>query len=103
MIIVLTTVSNEQEARQLAEKIVTKRLAGCVQILPEITSVYEWEGSVVAEKEFLLLCKTSRSKWEAIRAFVEAEHNYSVPEIVSLNTEQVSEKYDKWLSSVIET
>ncbi len=101
MIIVLTTTPDITEAERLATLAVEKRLAGCVQILPDVTSIYEWEDEVVKEREFLVVIKSVASKWDELKELIEAEHSYSVPEIVSLGTEQVSEKYGKWLKSVV--
>jgi len=70
MLIVLTTTSTPDEAAFLSEKIVEARLAACVQILPQMTSVYVWEGKVQKENEHLLLIKTLPEKWEELRDFI---------------------------------
>jgi periplasmic divalent cation tolerance protein len=97
MLIVLTTAPDMEEAEGLAEKIVEERLAACVQILPQMTSVYFWEGKVQKEGENLLLIKTLPEKWDALREFITANHIYTVPEIVAIDAERVSEKYLAWL------
>jgi periplasmic divalent cation tolerance protein len=101
MLIVLTTTSSLEQAETLAEKIVGQRLAACVQILPQMTSVYFWEGKVQKEGEHLLLIKTLPEKWDALRDFIIANHNYSVPEIVAIDAEHVSEKYLAWMTEYL--
>lgn len=101
VIVVLTTVPNKEEGEALAAKIVEGGLAACVQILPNMTSVYLWEGEVQKEPEHLLLIKTLAEKWESLRDFVTANHSYSVPEIVALDAERVSEPYLAWMHDVL--
>ena len=98
MLLVLTTVSTSTEAETLAEKIVTQKLAACVQILPPMTSVYAWEGKLQKESEHLLLIKTLREKYDEVEAFIIANHSYEVPEIIAVDPERISEKYANWLS-----
>jgi periplasmic divalent cation tolerance protein len=101
MLIVLTTTANEEEAGRLAHAIVESKLAACVQILPQMTSVYFWEGKVQSEPEHLLLIKTVEEKFDDLSAFIRANHSYEVPEIVAINAEKVSDEYLKWIHGVI--
>lgn len=93
MLIVLTTVSTATEAEALAEKIVTQKLAACVQILPPMTSVYVWDGAVQKETEHLLLIKTLPEKYDEVEAFITANHTYEVPEIVAIEAAKLSGNY----------
>lgn len=101
MMIVLTSILNTDEAEALAEGIVTARLAACVQILPQMTSVYVWEGKLQKEPEHLLLIKTLPEKYDALHAFIIANHSYTVPEIVAINAAEVSEPYLSWLRGIL--
>ena len=101
MIIVLTSVANPAEAKSLAEKIVSAKLAACVQILPQITSVYFWEDRMQSEAESLLLIKTLPDKYDELQTFITANHSYEVPEIVAIDAEKVSEPYLAWMSDVL--
>ena len=101
MLIVLTTCPDRGEAESLARKLVLARLAACVQILPEITSIYFWEGDVQQESEHLLMVKTLPEKWAELRDLIVKEHSYSVPEIVSIESTHVSEPYANWLTSYL--
>ena len=103
MLIVLTTCPALEAAEALAEQIVAARLAACVQVLPQMTSVYWWEGKVQKEAEFLLLIKTLPEKWEDLSNFITENHSYDVPEIISFASEYVSERYDRWLAQELKT
>ena len=96
-IVVLTTVANEADAETLARKIVEARLAGCVQILPAMKSIYVWDDAIQSESENLLLIKTLREKYSELEQFIQTHHEYDVPELVALQAEQISENYLGWL------
>lgn len=98
MIIVLTTVASDVETGSLAEKLVREKLAACVQVLPRITSVYLWEGEVRSDAEHLLLIKTLPEKYDELEAFIKANHSYTVPEIVAIPAERVSDEYLGWMN-----
>ncbi len=102
MIVVLTTTPNIEEAEKLAEKIVAAKLAACVQVLPPMTSVYFWEGEVQKEPEHLLLIKTLLSKFAELEKFIQANHSYDVPEIIALQSSEVSASYLDWMKNYLE-
>ncbi len=102
MLIVLTTTSSFEEAEKLAELIVNDKLAACVQILPQMTSIYFWEGKIVREAEHLLLIKTLEEKFMELETFLSLNHPYEVPEIVALTAENVSEKYLEWMTDYLQ-
>ena len=97
MLIVLTTVPDIAEADALARKIVEAKLAACVQILPQMRSVYSWEGKIRNEPEHLLLIKTLDEKFAELEKFILAQHSYDVPEIVAIPAEKVSDGYLAWV------
>lgn len=101
MLIVFTTLPTSLEAETLAEKIVEGKLAACVQILPQMASIYVWEGKLQKEREHLLLIKTLPEKWDELHAFIAAHHSYAVPEIVAVEAEKVSEPYRTWLTEIL--
>ncbi len=98
-IVVLMTAAGREEANQIAEVLVSARLAACVQILPEIESVYRWRGEVKREKEILILAKTVASQFDELEKTVRALHSYETPEIVAIAVVGVSRPYLKWLLS----
>jgi len=93
--------SSDSEAEVLAERIVSAKLAACVQILPQMRSVYIWEGKLQKEDEHLLLIKTLPEKFDELSAFITLNHPYDVPEIVAMDAEKVSAPYLKWLTSAM--
>ena len=101
MQLVLLTVLSMDEAEALAETIVESRLAACVQILPQMKSIYIWEGNVQKETEHLLLIKTLPEKWEELRNFITANHSYDVPEIVAIDAVRVSGPYLEWIKNML--
>ncbi len=101
MLVVLTTTSNLEDAETLAKRIISEKLAVCVQILPQMTSIYFWEGKLEKETEHLLLIKTLPEKFGKLEAFLLHNHQYVVPEIVALPAERVSESYLEWMTNYL--
>ena len=100
-IVVFITTANSEEAARLAEMLVERRLAACVQILPEMESVYRWQGKIERQKEVLLIAKTSKSRFEELERKVRAVHSYETPEIVALPLAAGSPPYLEWLNSSV--
>ena len=96
-IVVFITTANREEAARLADMLVGARLAACVQIFPEIESVYRWEGKIERQPEILLLAKSTRDKFDELDRQVRAVHSYETPEIVAVSAAAVSGPYLKWL------
>lgn len=101
-IVVLMTAGSREEAARLAEMLVGARLAACVQIMPEMESIYHWKGSIHRDPEFLLLAKTTRAKFDDLEREVRALHSYETPEIVALPVTDVSAPYLEYLTSTVE-
>ncbi len=95
--VVLITAPDADVARRLARRLVETSLAACVNVVPGITSVYRWEGSVHEDPEVLLVAKTRASRLPAIEALLADEHPYDVPECVALAADRVEERYRRWL------
>jgi periplasmic divalent cation tolerance protein len=96
-IVVLITAANAEEATRLAEVLVEGRLAACVQILPEMLSIYYWKGEVQRDREVLLLVKTTRANFGELESKVREIHTYETPEIIALPVTAASEPYLNWL------
>ena len=101
MLIVLTTTPDNVEAERLARAIIDAKLAACVQVLPQMTSVYLWEGKVQTEPEHVLLIKTLEHKFDDLSEFITKNHSYDVPEIVAIDAEKVSDDYLKWMADYL--
>lgn len=101
MLIIQTTVSNANDAETLARKLVEARLAACVQIIPQVTAIYEWKGSIERTSEHLLIIKTADEKWPQIDEFIGEHHPYETPELVACRAENISTDYREWLEGVL--
>jgi periplasmic divalent cation tolerance protein len=97
-IVVLITAGSREEAARLAEMLVGSRLAACVQMMPEMESVYHWKGVVERSAEFLLIAKTTQASFEELEREVRALHSYETPEIVALPVAAISLPYLEWLT-----
>jgi periplasmic divalent cation tolerance protein len=101
-VIVFMTAPKRDEAERLAEILVNERLAACVQILPEITSFYHWQGKIERDAEVLILAKTTIDKFPELEKTVRENHSYEVPEIIAVPSEAVSAPYSNWLTKEVE-
>ncbi|PON70502.1 Divalent ion tolerance protein [Trema orientale] len=98
-IVVYVTVPNKEEGKKLAESIVKEKLAACVNRVPGIESVYQWEGKVQTDSEELLIIKTRQSLLEALTKHVEENHPYDVPEVIALPINGGSTPYLEWIKN----
>lgn len=96
-IVVFMTAANGEEATRLADLLVGAHLAACVQILPEMESVYRWEGKIERQSEILLIAKTTTAKFAELEREVRALHSYETPEIVAVPLVAGSSPYLAWL------
>jgi periplasmic divalent cation tolerance protein len=96
--IVLSTAASEDEARKIAHHLIEQRLAACVNIVPQIESIYRWKEKVESSQEFLLLIKTSADRFSQIRDAIRELHSYELPECVAINIEDGSPEYLQWLA-----
>jgi periplasmic divalent cation tolerance protein len=101
-IIVLTTVGSQDEARKIARSLVGERLAACVNIVPQIESIYRWEGKIENAQEWLLAIKTTASSFDRVRAAISELHSYELPECISLSIADGSPAYLDWILSSVE-
>jgi periplasmic divalent cation tolerance protein len=99
--VVLTTTGSQEEARKIAYALVERRLAACVNIVPQIESVYRWEGKVEASTEWLLLIKTQADLFERVHDAVKELHSYDLPECVMLEIAAGSEEYLNWIAESV--
>ena len=95
--IVLSTAGSEEEARKIARHLVEHQLAACVNIVPQIESIYRWEGKVESSREWLLIVKTTAAKFPAVRDALKRQHSYELPECVAVGIEDGSAEYLEWI------
>jgi periplasmic divalent cation tolerance protein len=96
-IVVLITTSSEEEAHKIAESLVNRRKAACVNIVPRVDSLFWWKDKLDSARESLLLVKTKAALFPEIISLVKEIHSYEVPEIIALPIIAGSEDYLKWL------
>jgi len=99
--IILTTASAAEEGRSIANTLVEKQLAACVNIIPKISSVYRWEGKIQSETEVLLLIKTTKDLEAEVYREVQAVHSYDTPELITLSITNGSETYLDWMTTAV--
>ncbi len=96
--VVLCTTPDEPTAHALARGLVERRLAACVNVLPGVTSYYEWQGAMQRDTETLLVVKTSLARLEDLESWLQRSHPYEVPEVIALPIVQGADTYLKWLA-----
>lgn len=97
VLLVYVPVPDEAAGRALAESAVRQKLAACGNILPAVTSVYEWEGDIESAGEAILLLKTTPESANALEAHLQAHHPYDCPCILRLPPVQANKAYADWV------
>jgi periplasmic divalent cation tolerance protein len=98
-IVVLCTVPLDFDAERLANELVERSLAACVQIGPPVTSVFRWQGAVEKSVERILIIKSRSGLFAALGAAIKARHPYEVPEIIALPVSDGHPPYLDWLAA----
>jgi len=100
-LIVLITAGSQEEAKHIARTLVGERLAACVNIVPDITSVYRWEGDIQCDQEWLLLAKSRQDLLDDLVRRAQALHSYDVPEVIAVPLVGGSEDYLRWIDGAV--
>jgi len=100
-VLVLTTAGSEAEAQNIANQLVERGLAACVNIVPRIQSLYRWEGKVETAEEFLLIIKTTKAHSVDVKAAIRELHSYELPECIVISMEDGSTEYLKWIEESV--
>jgi periplasmic divalent cation tolerance protein len=99
--IVFTTAGSEDEANKIARHLVERRMAACVNIVPQITSIYRWKENVEEAREWLLIVKTTAAAFEEVRDAIAELHSYEVPECICLTIEDGTPSYLDWIGESV--
>jgi periplasmic divalent cation tolerance protein len=103
LVIIFVTAASEQEAASISRALVEEGLAACANIIPQIRSIYRWEGKIWDEREALIIIKSREDLFERIRSRVKELHSYEVPEITAVNLDRGDSAYMQWIESVTTT
>ncbi len=101
-LVLLVTTSNSEEAHRIANELLNRRKAACVNIVPGVSSLFWWQGKLDSAKENLLIIKTKASVLNEIIALVRQMHSYDVPEIIALPIVGGNQHYLEWLDREVE-
>lgn len=100
--IIFVTCPTEESATNIANILVSEKLAACCNILDKIRSVYYWEGNVCNDHEVMMVIKTREDKIDRLKRRILELHNYDVPEIIALDIESGSDSYLKWIDQTLD-
>lgn len=99
--LIFCTFPNLESARQIGTILVTTQLAACVNLCPQVESIYRWQGAVETSNEVLAIFKTTEELWPAFRDRLTALHPYETPEIVAQRAAAVNESYAAWVAASV--
>jgi len=97
VLLVFTNAPDPEAAEKLAHGLVSARLAACVNVLAECTSVYRWKEAIETASETPMLIKTRAALFAEVKAFILEHHPYEVPEVLALSVSEGSSAYLEWL------
>lgn len=97
VLLVITTLPDQATAEQLAERLLARQLAACINILPAMTSLYMWKGQLEHGQEHLLLIKTRRERYEMLEKEIRNGHPYELPEIIGVPVTAGLAGYLDWI------
>ena len=98
--VVMVSASSQNEAEKIAKDLVERKLAACVSIIPNMRSIYIWEGKVEDSEEYLMIIKTRGELFEQVKEAIQQLHSYKIPEIISLPITHALEDYVRWINEV---
>lgn len=99
--VAFVTTSGDEESRKIAQVLLDKKLAACVNIVPQIESLFIWEGKLDSDKESLMIIKTTKAMVSELIEEVRKNHSYEVSETICLPIIQGNEPYLRWISEVV--
>jgi periplasmic divalent cation tolerance protein len=100
--LVMTSVGTEQQAVEISEELIARRLATCVNIVPCLRSIYRWKGKVCEDTEYLLLIKAPERFFEQISTAIREFHSYELPEILALPVTAAEANFHQWVLDMVE-
>ena len=96
-----TTFAKIIDATEICRKLVDEKLAACAQMIPDVTSIYYWDGRTRRDSELLVLIKTTKQAWPALRDRLKELHPFDEPEIIAVPVAEASQSYADWVSGYV--
>jgi periplasmic divalent cation tolerance protein len=100
IIIVFTTVGTQEQALDIAHALVHRRLAACVNILPNVRSIFRWKGKIHDDGEFMLMVKTIPTRYLAVKKAIREMHTYELPEILGHSVARAEPRFVEWIDEM---
>ncbi|MCG6948186.1 MAG: divalent-cation tolerance protein CutA [Acidobacteria bacterium] len=100
--LVMTSVGTEQQAVEISEELIARRLATCINIVPCLRSIYRWKGKVCEDSEYLLLIKTPEKLFDDVSSAIREFHSYELPEILAMPVSAAEENFHQWILQMVE-
>jgi len=100
--LVLTTAESQNQARRIADALIERRLAACVNIVSGVQSIYRWKGKAEEADEWLMWIKTTAAAFERVCDTIKELHSYELPECMCLVIEDGSPEYLKWIEESVQ-
>ena len=97
-IVIYCTVPNKKEGKEIAKKLVEKKLIACASIMDKVESVFSWDGDLCEETEALMIIKTKKELFERVNGVIQGLHSYNVPEVIAMPIIEADETYLKWIA-----
>lgn len=101
--LILNTCPDQATAEKLAKQLLTEKLAACANILPNLSSIYQWQGNIETANECLLMIKTAKTQYQDIEDWIRANHPYELPEIIAVSIEHGLPEYLEWINACLST
>ena len=102
MIIIKTTTDSHKTMKLIANTLLNKKLAACVNMIPRMRSKYIVDGRITESREVILLIKTTEKLENKVYKTIKDLHNYEIPEISTIKTSKVDKNYENWLKDFVE-
>ena len=98
-IIITTFKNNDLKINDIANELIEKQLASCINLMPKITSIYNWNSKTHKNEECIMLIKTIENNIGKIKTILEIQHPYDIPEIICCNFDILNTSYNEWFYS----
>jgi periplasmic divalent cation tolerance protein len=102
LIVIISSVGSEEQALDIAHALIRNRQAACVNLLPNVHSIYRWKGRVCDDGEYLLLIKTRAREFDAVRETIQKINTYELPEVMAYRVDEASPAFADWINRTTE-